>query len=196
MIEQIRILGPSVRPFFEALLRQITDRSTHQKSLLASVTRGGSWWNFDVYYALGSGAAEDANLRTREAFQKIRIALTNLADDERYASCRKFLLALSESADAWFESFLIATRTVSAEVCRPVLSDAGDLWARCEADYRTGFKAHVKAHFKEWFEELSPRSMHAAIEEGLQRAWTQRFIRPLESALGTAVPRNDTFEEL
>jgi hypothetical protein len=77
-----------------------------------------------------------------------------------------------------------------------VLSEAGDLWARCEADYRTGFKANVKGHLKKWFEEQSPRSMHTAIEEGLQRAWTQKLIRPLEKALGTAMPRNDVFDEL
>jgi transcriptional regulator with XRE-family HTH domain len=196
VVEQIRTLGPSVRPFFEALLRQISDRATHQKSLLASVTRAGSWWNFDVYHALGSGAAEDANLRAQEAFQRISIDLQNLATDEKYASCKKFLLALSESVEAWFESFLVAARTVSAEVCRPVLAEAGDLWARCEADYRGGFKEHVRRHLKKWFEEQSPRPMHAAIEQGLQRAWTQRLIRPLEEALGTAVPRNDVFEEI
>jgi transcriptional regulator with XRE-family HTH domain len=194
VVEQIKILGPSVRPFFHALLRQITDRATHQKSLLASVARQGSWWNFDVYHALGSGAAEDANLRARESFQRIRIALTNLAADKRYASCKKFLLALAESLDAWFESFLIASRTVSTEVCRPVLSEAGDLWTRCEADYCTGFKEYVKGHLKKWFEEQSPGFMHAAIEEGLQRAWTQKLVRPLEQALGTAIPRNDAFD--
>jgi transcriptional regulator with XRE-family HTH domain len=196
VVEQIRTLGPSVRPFFDALLRQITNRATHQKSLLASVTRAGSWWNFDVYHAIGSGAAEDANLRTRGAFQRVRIALINLADDKEYASCKKFLLALAESVDTWFDSFLVAARAVAAEVCRPVLSEAGDLWARCEADYRRGFKDHVRGHFKTWFEEQSPRSMHTAIEEGLQRAWTRKFIRPLEAALGTAMPRNDVFDEL
>ena len=196
VVEQIRTLGPSVRPFFDALLRQIMNCATHQKSLLASVTRAGSWWNFDVYHAIGSGAAEDANLRAREAFQRIRIALINLADDKEYASCKKFLLALAESVDTWFESFLVAARTVAAEVCRPVLSEAGDLWASCEADYRRGFKEHVRWHFKTWFEEQSLRSMHTAIEEGLQRAWTRKLIRPLEAALGTAMPRNDVFDEL
>jgi len=196
VVEQIRTLGPSVRPFFDALLRQIADRATHQKSLLASVTRAGSWWNFDVYHALGSGAAEDANLRAQEAVQRILIDLRNLAEDGKYASCHKFLLALSESVEAWFESFLVAARTVSAEVCRPVLSEAGDLWARCEADYRSGFKEHVRRHLKKWFEEQAPRSIHAAIEEGLQRAWTQKLIRPLEKALGTVATRNDVFDEL
>jgi hypothetical protein len=196
VVEQIRTLGPSVRPFFDALLRQITDRATHQKSLLASVTRAGSWWNFDVYHALGSGAAEDANLRAQEAMQRILIDLKNLAGDDKYASCRKFILALSESVEAWFESFLVAARTISAEVCRPVLSEAGDLWARCEGDYRSGFKEHVRRHFKKWFEEQAPRSMRAAIEEGLQRAWTQKLIRPLEEALGTVATRNDVFDEL
>ena len=196
VVEQIRTLGPSVRPFFEALLRQIADRATHQRSLLASVSRAGSWWNFDVYHALGSGAAEDANLRAHEAVQRILIDLRNLAEDGQYESCRKFLLALSESVEAWFESFLVAARTISAEVCRPVLSEAGDLWARCEADYRSGFKEHVRRHLKKWFEEQAPRSMRAAIEEGLQRAWTQKLIRPLERALGTVTPRNDVFDEL
>ncbi len=196
VVEQIRTLGPSVRPFFEALLRQIADRATHQRSLLASVTRAGSWWNFDVYHALGSGAAEDANLRAQQAVQRILIDLRNLADDGKYASCRKFLLALSESVEAWFESFLVAARTISAEVCRPALSEASDLWARCEADYRSGFKEHVRRHLKNWFEEQAPRSMRAAIEEGLQRAWTQKLIRPLEKALGTVANRNDVFDEL
>jgi transcriptional regulator with XRE-family HTH domain len=196
VVEQIRTLGPSVRPFFDALLRQIADRATHQKSLLASVTRAGSWWNFDVYHALGSGAAEDANLRAQEAVQRILIDLKNLAADDKYASCRKFLLALSESVEAWFESFLVAARTVSAEVCRPVLSEAGGLWARCEADYRSGFKEHVRRHLKKWFEEQGPQSMRAAIEQGLQRAWTQKLIRPLEKALGTVATRNDVFDQL
>jgi hypothetical protein len=30
--------------------------------------------------------------------------------------------------------------------------------------------------------------MRAAIEDGLQRAWTQKLIRPLEEALGTSCP--------
>jgi hypothetical protein len=34
VVEQIRTLGASVRPFFDALLRQIADRATHQKSLV------------------------------------------------------------------------------------------------------------------------------------------------------------------
>jgi hypothetical protein len=196
VVEQIRTLGPSVRPFSEALLRQIAHRATHQKSLLASVTRAGSWWNFDVYHALGTGAAEDANLRAQEAVQRIVIDLKNLAGDDKYASCQKFLLALSESVEAWFESFLVAARTIAAEVCRPVLSEANDLWARCEADYRTRFKEHVRRHLKKWFEEEAPRSMRTAIEEGLQRAWTQKLIQPLEKALGTVVIRNDVFDEL
>jgi hypothetical protein len=86
VVDNIRTLAPSVRPFFDALLRQLSDRYTHQKSVLASVVRAGSWWNFDVYYALGSGATEDANLRTREAISSIRVALKNFAQDERYAS--------------------------------------------------------------------------------------------------------------
>jgi transcriptional regulator with XRE-family HTH domain len=196
IVERIRTLGPSVRPFFEALLRQIAERTTHQKSVLASVTRSGSWWNFDIYHALGSGAAEDANLRAREAIEEIRVTLKTFAADGKYASCRTFLLALSEGVESWFDSFLVAARTISAEVCRPVLSEAGDLWARCEADYRPGFKNHVIGHLKTWFEEQSPRSMHSAIDEGLQRAWTQNLIRPLERALGAAAPRNDIFDEL
>jgi hypothetical protein len=75
---------------------------------------------------------------------------------------------------------VISARTVAAEVCRPVLSDAGELWACCEADYRTGFKEHVRRHLKKWFEEQAPRSMYAAIEEGLQRAWTQNPPAPLK----------------
>jgi hypothetical protein len=35
--------------------------------------------------------------------------------------------------------------------------------------------------------------MHMAVEDGVQRAWAQQFIRPLEEALGTAMPRNDVF---
>jgi hypothetical protein len=115
----------------------------------ASVARAGSWWNFDVYHALGTVAAEDANLRAHEAVQRILIDLKNLAGDDKYASCQKFLLgALSESVEAWFETFLVAARTVASEVCRPVLSEAGALWARCEADYRTGFKEHTRRHLK------------------------------------------------
>ena len=155
-----------------------------------------NWWNFDIYYAIGSGSAEDGNLRSREATDRIRIAIKNLATDDKYASCRSFLLALGESVECWVEDFLTAARTISAEVCRPILSEAGDLWARCETDYRPGFKARVSGHLKKWFEEQSPRSMHVAIEEGLQRAWTQYLIRPLEQALGTAVSRNDVFDEL
>jgi hypothetical protein len=54
---------------------------------------------------------------------------------------------------------------------------------------------HVRGHLKKWFEEDSPRSMHTAIEDGLQRAWTENIIEPLERALGTALPKNDFFSE-
>jgi hypothetical protein len=196
VVEQIRTLGPPARPFFDALLRQLTQRVPHQKSVLASVTRAGSWWNFDVYHAIASGAAEDANLRSREAMRKIRIGLNNLAQDKNFTSCKSFLLALVDSVDKWFDAFLVAARTVAAETCRPILSTAGDLWSRCEADYRSGFKGYVQGHLKCWFEEQSPRSMHVSIEEGFQRAWTENLIRPLEEALGTAAPRNDVFSSL
>ena len=196
VVEQFRVLAPSVRPFFDALLRQIVQRSTHPRSLLASVSRAGSWWNFDVYHTLGAGAAEDANLRTKEAAQAIRVSLKNFAEDEKYASCKGFLLALSESVETWLESFLVAARTIASEVCRPVLSEAGDLWARCEEDFRVGFKGHAQTHVKRWFEEQAPRSMHATIEERIQRAWVVNFLRPLEEALGSAMPRNDVFDQL
>jgi len=127
---------------------------------------------------------------------KVRVGLKNLAEDRNFVSCRSFLLALSESVEKWFDAFVVAARTVATETCRPVLSKAGDLWSRCDADYRTGFKLHVKGHLKRWFEEQSPRSMHESIEEGFQRAWTNNLIRPLEEALGTAVPRNDIFNSL
>jgi hypothetical protein len=146
--------------------------------------------------ALGSGAAEDANLRTGEAISSIRVALKNFAQDERYASCHSFLVALAESVDAWFESFLVAARSIASEACRPILTEAGDLWTRCEQDYQRGFKMYVRGHLKRWFEEESPRSMHAAIEEGLQRAWTENIIEPLENALGTVLPENDLFSEI
>jgi len=149
-----------------------------------------------VYHAIGSGGAEDANLRSREAMTKVRVGLKNLAEDKNFASCRSFLLALSESVEEWLDAFLLAARTVATETCRPILSKAGDTWSLCEADYRTGFKLYVKGHLKHWFEEVSPRSMHASIEEGFQRAWMDNVIRPLEEALGTAVPRNDIFSSL
>jgi transcriptional regulator with XRE-family HTH domain len=195
IVERIRPLAPQVRPFFEALLRQLSDRYTHQKSVLASVTRSGSWWNFDVYYALGSGAVEDANLRTREAVDSLRISLKNFAQDDQYVSCRSFLIALSESLETWLDGFLVAVREIASETCRPILSDSGDFWSRCESDYRTGFKMHVRGHLRKWFEEQSPRSMHAAIEDGMQRAWIENVIEPFERALGTALPKNDVFSE-
>ncbi len=196
VVEAIKTLPPPVRPFFDALLRQLDDRHTHQRSVLASVVRAGSWWNFDVYYAIGSGAAEDANLRTREAINSIRTALDNFAKDRRYGSCRSFLVALSESVDAWFETFLLAARTIASETYRPILAEAGDVWARCEEGYRPGFKMHVREQLKKWLEEDSPRSMHTAVEDGLQRAWTENIIEQLERALGTALPKNDLFSEI
>jgi hypothetical protein len=149
-----------------------------------------------MYYALGTGGAEDANLRTREAMTKVRVGLKNLAGDKNFATCSNFLLALSDSVEKWFEAYLVAARTVASETCRPVLSKAGDLWTRCEGDYRRGFKVHVRDHLKKWFEEQSPRSMHVSVEEGFQRAWTENVIRALEDALGIAVPRNDVFNSL
>jgi hypothetical protein len=142
-----------------------------------------------------SGAAEDANLRAREAFESIRVALNNFATDDKYVSCQSFLVALSESLETWLDSFLVAARTVASESCRPILSQAGDVWTRCEGDYRQGFKNYVRAHLRKWFEEQSPRSMYAAIEEATQKAWTKNFIEPLERALGTALPKNDLLSE-
>jgi hypothetical protein len=54
----------------------------------------------------------------------------------------------------------------------------------------------VRDHLKVWSEKQSPRSMHNAIEEGMQRAWIDNVIQPLERALGTALPKNDLFNEI
>jgi hypothetical protein len=45
---------------------------------------------------------------------------------------------------------------------------------------------YVNGHLKKWFEEQSPRSMHAAVEVGLQRAWTQA-CRQIEDGNGAVI---------
>ncbi|HVB79583.1 MAG TPA: hypothetical protein VNE82_06480 [Candidatus Binataceae bacterium] len=61
-IEQNAELRDMIRHCQQSLLDQMS--RTHARTLWASMRRAGSWPNFDVYFWLGTGASQDAMLRS------------------------------------------------------------------------------------------------------------------------------------
>ncbi|MGM4998259.1 hypothetical protein AB8A05_05935 [Tardiphaga sp. 538_B7_N1_4] len=182
--ERFRKLRPMVRPAHLNLIAEA--KKTHQNSIAASVNRKGSWDNFPVAHILGQGVRIDANLRTRDTFVRIDEAIEGLKDDFAHLSdVAQFLENLKDDVEEARKEFLTRVALAGRNLYSPYLSQAVDMWDKCEARYGagSGYRVDVSAIFQAQFEG-DPNAMTATekVEAQVGSIWEQIVIDPLLEA--------------
>ena len=156
---------------------------THPASIWATTRRAGTWYNFDVYHYLGSGAVNNTRLRVRDAIQELRGLIHDMRDDTKMESVHGFLDQLSEHIDHLESRFLKAVRRGGEHVFRPALENDKKLWAACEEPYGRGigYRSQVAKLLREWFESGKREHLHETYDLRVQKAWSVEVLAPLNT---------------
>jgi transcriptional regulator with XRE-family HTH domain len=182
--ERFRVLPNVVRPPHLNLVAEA--KKTHQNSVAASVNRRGNWENFPVAHILGQGVRVDAHLRTRDIFVRIDEAIEGLKDDFAHlADVAQFLQNLKDDITEWRKEFLTRVALAGRTLFSPYLSQATEMWEKCERRYGAGagYRVDVSGIFGEQFES-DERALATTqkVESQVAAIWGQIIIDPLESA--------------
>lgn len=182
--ERFQKLRAIVRPAHLNLVAEA--KKTHQNSIAASVNRRGSWDNFPIAHILGQGVRIDANLRTKDTFVRIDEAIEGLKDSfSHLTDVAQFLENLKDDVEESRKEFLTRVALAGRNLYSPYLSQAVDMWDKCEARYGagSGYRVDVSAIFLSQFEG-DPNAMTAAekVEAQVAAIWEQIVIDPLLEA--------------
>ncbi|MBZ0147437.1 MAG: hypothetical protein K8F62_07825 [Pseudorhodoplanes sp.] len=182
--ERFRALPNVVRP---AHLNLVTEaKKTHQNSIAASVNRKGNWDNFPVAHILGQGVRIDVNLRTRDTFVRIDEAIEGLKDDfSHLGDVAQFLDNLKDDVEEWRKDFLTRVALAGRNLFSPYLSEATEMWEKCEKRYGggAGYRIDVSGIFQEQFEsDAGAMTASQKVESQVAAIWEQIIIDPLQSA--------------
>ena len=182
--ERFRALPNVVRP---AHLNLVTEaKKTHQNSIAASVNRKGNWENFPVAHILGQGVRIDVNLRTRDTFVRIDEAIEGLKDDfSHLRDVAQFLENLKDDVEEWRKEFLTRVALAGRNLFSPYLSEATEMWEKCEKRYGggSGYRVDVSGIFQEQFEsDTGAMTTSQKVESQVAAIWEQIIVEPLQSA--------------
>lgn len=182
LLSTIHELPDTIRPAYLNLLDQL--EVTHPSSIAASITRDGSWENFDVASILGLGVRIDANKRTRSHLERIEFKLEEF--EKEHAELREVVRSvqfLRTRIAEGRQEFLAAARVIGADAYGSLLAKTRDVWQRSEERYGggPGYKQDVARYWREFFESGDDKQNAArrAVDKRLQKAWEQSVLERL-----------------
>jgi transcriptional regulator with XRE-family HTH domain len=175
------------RPIQMRLISSIQQR--HPRTVWAATRRAGSFWNFDVYQAIGDGAAAEAKRRSQGIMAGLREIIEQKLASESFSSAHAFLKQILGNSAAWEADFVQAARHHAIAIYRPQLSAARSMWEDCDRLYGQGyvFKDEVVERLSGWFE--MNEGLQAEFDRRMAREWRASVMSPLRAATG-AVARD------
>ncbi len=179
--EQHQLLTERLQPAHDLLYSAL--QTAHARTVWATTRRRGSWYNLDVFYYLGAGAASEAKRRSDPAFGALNGLLENMLGDFEFETARGFVGEVQVQAGEWREKFIQATRHAGEETFRPALQDASDLWSKCEIRWGRGpgYRKDVAEAMRDWFAEPARDHLHRALEVRVKTAWESEVLQPLRA---------------
>ena len=157
--------------------------NTHYASIWATTRRAGTWYNFDVYHSLGSGAATDALSRAQDPLRELQGIIRDMRYDTKMEPVHEFLDRLKEHIDHLDESFFNAVRHAGEHIFRPTLENEEKLWTECENFYGRGlnYREEVATRLKKWFVSAEQVHLHKAYDSRMKEEWRRKIIEPLRA---------------
>lgn len=157
-------------------------RTLNARTIWATTRRSGSWYNLDVFFYLGRGAAADAILRTRSALHGLEVLVSNMLGDDDFESMHGYLHELKENVEEWRSDFIENARAIGEETFRSDLVNDAAFWTKCEGrwGWGAGYRDDVAEMVEEWFEASERENLHSSAERKIKSAWRKDVIKPLK----------------
>lgn len=179
--EQHQSLPERLQPVYDQLVSAL--QTLHPRTVWATTRRQGSWYNLDVFYYLGAGAASEAKRRSDPAIFGLEALIKNMLGDSELQAAHGFLEEVRINAKEWSERFAQAARRVGEETFRPALESAAGLWSDCEDRWGRGlgYREDVSGLVRDWFLAPERDGLHRLLERRVIAAWETEIIQPLRS---------------
>lgn len=177
--QQHQSLPERLQPVHYRLITAL--QSVHPRTVWATTRRKGSWYNLDVFYYLGTGAASEARRRSNSKFHGLKELLNNMLGNPDLESAHGFLEEVLLNSDQWSERFIQTARQAGEHTFRLDLQDDNELWNDCENRWGGGppYRADIAKMVEKWFLDDQRASLHLGLERRVSAAWETEVLRPL-----------------
>ena len=179
--EQHQSLPERLQPAHDQLLSAL--RTVHPRTVWATTRRNGSWYNLDVFYYLGAGAASEAKRRSDPAIFGLEEVIKNMLGDPGLQAAHGFLEEVRIKVKEWSERFIQVARRAGEETFRPALESDVGLWSECENRWGRGpgYRDDVADLVRDWFLAHERSGLHRSLERRVLAAWKTEVLQPLHS---------------
>ncbi|KFA91587.1 XRE family transcriptional regulator [Archangium violaceum Cb vi76] len=151
----------------------------YASTLWAATRRNGMWAGLNLPHLIGTGAAQDALLRSRDFFTRLSGFLNTLKANPELSLAHRTIEQIERSAQQLRTAFADAVSTAGIEVYREPLTQANTLWSNCANEWGggAGFNYRVSSHLKRWFDEQT--ELKDKLEKLTLKIWEEKVVGPL-----------------
>ncbi len=179
--DQNQSLPERLQPVHDQLVSAL--RTIHPRTVWATTRRSGSWYNLDVFYYLGTGAASEAKRRSDPAIFGLEEVIKNMLGDIGLQAAHGFLDEVRIKIKEWSERFVQVARRAGEEAFRSALESDTVLWSECENRWGrgSGYRNDVADLVRDWFLATERNGLHSSLERRVRTAWETEVLQPLSS---------------
>ncbi len=147
-------------------------RTSHAKTVYATVSRKGKWDNLDCYFLLGQSTRKEASRCSQKAFYGLEALLKNMLGQEDLKPAYGFLEQLLSKLEPWKQDFLGKSQNIGSDTFRAVLDNA-HVWSECVELWGkgSGFRQQVANNLQEWFDSPEQAEFHEQLKTRIKLAW-------------------------
>jgi transcriptional regulator with XRE-family HTH domain len=155
-------------------------RTTHARTVWASVRREGSWGNLDVHFTLGYGARVEARKCTEKIFYGLREIVQNMLGDKDLEPSHVFLNELDSNWLSWYNNFLNRVQKIGNQIFRNSL-DNHPVWIECSELYgqQKSFRDEVASKLNHWFRDSEQEHLYKLLESRIREMWKAEVLGQL-----------------
>jgi transcriptional regulator with XRE-family HTH domain len=179
-VETYRELPARAIPVQSQLLSALKHR--HPRTVWASSTRNGDFYNLDSYERVATAANMDAKTRSDAAIAALNKLLAQLSQDPECAAITSHLTVLQKDVPAWHLKFLDEVKNRSQEIFRAVLFPDNKVWSDCKGFWGKGlgFRDNVALTVQDWLKLPSHDWIDEAVEGLVRKDWQDFFLAPIQ----------------
>ncbi len=146
---------------------------THFRTIRASVSRKGDWYNLNYCYHLGYGSRFVANKLLGTNISHFRDFCETLSTDPEYSDAQDFIRQAENALSSAFQNLLnkVALAGESYFSIELESEHAMPLWNKCWAEYGTGYRNRVVGHNRDWFNEEKTKKLEQDIRSLIEKEW-------------------------
>jgi hypothetical protein len=150
-----------------------TMNGTHFRTIRASVSRKGEWYNLNYCYHLGYGSRVAANKLLGKNISHFKDFCETLSNDPEYSDAQDFIQQAKNTLSSAYKHLLnkVALTGESYFSIELASAHAMPLWNKCWAEYGTGYRNRIVKHNSDWFNEEKTKKLEQDIYALIEKEW-------------------------